>query len=121
MWIPIILSVLTWGYNEVSFKDNVTTGNFEFAVGDHFKDLTPETQEYFHKMKYTKQDQPRHGSDYMAANTDNCWGYDAECQPDYKHYIYAIPMIEHAGYYYYVTFSYNWKILSITNTYTHSS
>ena len=121
MWATIILSVLTYTYNNVSFQDRVTTGNFDFAVGDTFRDLSPETQEFFHKSKYYNIDNSHGGAERGAPNTDNCWTFDATCQPDWQHHVYRIPMVEHQGHYYEVTFSYNWRILTITNTYTHSS
>lgn len=117
----LIITILTIGLNHISFDDRVTVGSFDFAVGDSFRDLSPETKDFFHKTKYYKQAQPTHGSDYMAANTDGCWSYTADCKPDYFHYIFKIPMVEHPGFFYQVTFSYNWKILAITNNYTHSS
>lgn len=120
MWTSIFVTALTWGYNNISFEDRVTTGNFDFAVGDKFSELSPDTQEMFRHTKFYNVDNSHGGSSRGAPNTDNCWTFGPSCQPDWQHHVYRIPMIEHEGHYYEVTFSYNWRVLAITSSYTRS-
>ena len=119
MWPLLIFSALSWGYNSLTSEHHTDNTPFDFQVGDYFNDLSQDSQTMLHQHKYYDKDNSTWGSERTAENTDNCWTSTPNCQPDYIHHIYYLPITEHKGYYYKITFSYNWHILEIKNTYTH--
>ena len=119
MYVLIIFSALSWGYNALTKDHHTDNTPFDFEVGDYYNDLSQESQAMLHQYKYYDKDVSVWAGKRMADNTDNCWTETPNCQPDYVHHIYYLPISEHKGFYYIITFSNNWRILGIENTYTH--
>jgi hypothetical protein len=91
----------------------------DFQVGDKFSELSEDSQELLHKSTNFDVEMTDPGERRWAQNTDDCFVYNNDCQPDYTHHVFKVAMNDHKGYFYTITFSYNWRILNIENGYSH--
>lgn len=114
-----LVSFVTGIWGIMQMEPHHVEHNVGIEVGQQFSDLEPEVIEALHKAP--------HKDIYMgnwlgnsAPNTDGCIVYSATCKPDFWHHIYHLPVVEHPGHFYTVTFSYNWHVLIVVNDYFHS-
>jgi hypothetical protein len=113
----ILINLFSSGDYRVHHTDGT---DFDFGIGDRFNELSPESQELLHQSQhFDKKTTDINEDPRWAKNTDNCFVFDKDCQPDYEHHIFKVPMRDHQGYFYTITFSYNWIILNIDNGYSH--
>lgn len=103
MWTLLLTLII----NNISFKDN-SAEYLDYHKGAFFKELAPDLKDRLHKAKKWSVYNAK------APNTD-CWVYSETCKPNKVTYKYQIEIPEHAGFFYTITFSANYKILSVYN------
>jgi len=114
------ISLMSGIFGGIAYEQHVEHPS-ELVVGEYFSNLDPQIIDQLNHSKHYKLDNVHDSADPdHGPNTDGCFKYSETCKPDLFHYIYVMPIPEHPGYDYIVTFSYNYKILSIENTYLHS-
>lgn len=96
-------------------SQKVTETGMAVQVGDRFSDLSPELQTALRSSKHWDVNNSRW--DGTAVNTDNCWTFNDDCHPDYKHHVFKIANQDHPGYTYTITFSDNYYVLNINDNY----
>ncbi len=117
MWTSIVFTLVTSTYNMAFDNKKPVNTELGFEVGDRFADLDSETITYLHQSKHIDVRNTYTISIDDAPNTDDCFTFTDDCQPDRMHHVYYVPMRQHMGYFYVVTFSMNGYVLNIKNTY----
>lgn len=115
MWFYILFTVLPVGTWFAANQSN----DIGIDVGQKFSELDRETQDMLHQAKHWKVDNRKYFATVEAPNTDNCFTYKPDCQPDYEHYVYEVPSLN-KGQFFRVTFSYNYHVLSIEDSQRHT-
>ena len=116
MLLQLLMSLVSF-----SSMDNQPHNALGIEVGSKFSELSPDTIDLLNHSKHWKVDNREYTSTIDAPNTDNCFVYDASCKPDYEHYVFKMPNNQNQGYFYIVTFSYNYHVLKIEDTFLHTT
>lgn len=117
MWTAILsffLNIVPWGNTasepvQPPLRKPIPYGNI--AVGDHFSELPPAVIKDFNKTYH-------YSLGVLNEDRDNCGTFTETCKLDYIHYFYFLKMGKEQHIFKF-TFSINFRILAIEDTYTH--
>lgn len=106
--------LLSWGIS-FFFSPSASIPKDQIEIGNSFRDLAPELKDDLSRSFHKVVDN-RH-FDGTAPNSDNCFIFNSNCQPDSYHTVYYRRYSDNKKHYDIITLSRNGYVLDIKDTY----
>lgn len=114
MWLNIIVAI--WPHLGImSGPDN----DLGIEIGQKWSEIDSDTRELLKHSAQRKFDNRKYFASTTAPNTDHCFVFTNECQLDFEHHVFYVENQMSKGDFFIVTFSYNYRVLRVEDTFNH--